>query len=80
MSIHDDLRRTSLVTNRIETERLVGQMLESGVIELASWPWSCLPGALVRKKDGSPRFCVDYRRLNAVTRVDAQPLLCIDDT
>ncbi|KRX12461.1 Retrovirus-related Pol polyprotein from transposon 17.6, partial [Trichinella nelsoni] len=67
------------VAQRSVMERLVGQMLESGVIEPASGPWSS-PVVLVRKKDGSPRFCVDYRRLNAVTRVDAQPLPRIDDT
>ncbi|KRY45014.1 Retrovirus-related Pol polyprotein from transposon 17.6, partial [Trichinella britovi] len=67
------------VAQRSVMERLVGQMLESGVIEPASGPWSS-PVVVVRKKDGSPRFCVDYRRLNAVTRVDAQPLPRIDDT
>ncbi|KRY02618.1 Transposon Ty3-I Gag-Pol polyprotein [Trichinella patagoniensis] len=39
----------------------------------ARGPWSS-PVVMVRKKDGSPLFCVDYRELNAVTRVDARPL------
>jgi len=38
------------------------------------------PIAIARKKDSSPRFCVDYRKLNAVTNKDAYPLPSIDDT
>ncbi|KRX71463.1 Transposon Ty3-G Gag-Pol polyprotein [Trichinella sp. T6] len=60
-------------------DHLIREMLHAGVIELPSGPWSS-PVVLVRKKDRSPRFCVDYRRLNAVTRVNPQPMPRIDDT
>jgi len=67
------------LAKREEAEMAVQEMQKHGVIEPASSPWSS-PVVLVKKKDGSTRFCVDYRKLNAVTYKDSYPLPRVDDT
>ena len=52
--------RTIPLAERNEVKELVDAMKSSSVIEQLSGPWS-LPVVLVKKKDGSTRFCVDYR-------------------
>lgn len=56
----------------------VNEMLQKGVVRESASPWAA-PVILVKKKDGSWRFCVDYRRLNAITKKDVYPLPRIDD-
>ena len=67
------------VEKEAEVERQVQQLKHQGLIEPAFGAWSSAV-VLVKKKDGCWRFCVDYRRLNAVTQQDAYPLPRIDES
>lgn len=60
-------------TNREEIDKQINEMLENDVISLSVSPWAA-PVVLVRKSDGTMRFCVDYRKINAITRKDSHPL------
>ncbi|GBM17553.1 Retrovirus-related Pol polyprotein from transposon 297 [Araneus ventricosus] len=62
-----------------EADHLVKEMVDNGIIEESLGPWAS-PIVLVKKKDGSTRFCVDYRKLNEITKKDCYPLPRIDDT
>ena len=64
---------------REEARRLLQDMLSQQVIQESASPWAS-PIVLVKKKDGSTRFCVDYRKVNTVTKKDAYPLPRINDT
>jgi hypothetical protein len=52
--------------NKTEIEKQVAALLEVGLITPSVSPFAS-PVLLVRKKDGSWQFCVDYRKLNAMT-------------
>ena len=54
-------------------------MLDAGVIRPSNSPW-CNAVVLVRKKDWSLHFCIDFRKLNSLTVKDSHPLPCICET
>ena len=70
-------RRQNPAVRREEMAQ-VQQMLASNIIRPSNSPWAS-PVVMVRKKDGSLHFCVDFRQLNAATVKDAHPLPRIDD-
>ena len=71
-------RRPPLAAASAEDE-ILDDMLNTGVIEPSNSRWAS-PVCLVKKKEGTYRFCVDYRRVNAVSKRDAFPVPDISDT
>ncbi|GBL78064.1 Retrovirus-related Pol polyprotein from transposon 297 [Araneus ventricosus] len=59
-------------------QTLVAEWLEQGIVEPCSSEYSS-PVVIVRKKDGTPRVCIDYRKLNKVVVKDRFPLPLIED-
>eukprot|EP00731_Ephydatia_muelleri_P015777 Em0009g201a len=64
---------------REQARKLIEDMLKREIVQPSSSPWAS-PVVIATKKDGSLRFCVDYRKLNSITRKDAYPLPRIDDS
>ncbi|CAF4396540.1 unnamed protein product [Rotaria sp. Silwood2] len=65
--------RKEIISNEIT------KMLNAGIIEPCASPYAA-PITLQPKKDGSLRFCIDYRELNSITVRDVYPIPRIDDT
>ena len=76
--VRQPVRRTPFILHE-KMEELIQNNMAQGVIQHSSSPWAS-PVVLVEKKDDSYRFCVDYRCLNAVTRMYVFPLPKVDDT
>ena len=70
-------RRTPLAA-RHEIATQLKRMQDQGVIQPSCSPWASTV-VLVRKKDGTMRFYIDYRQLNKVTKPDVYPLPRISD-
>jgi len=75
--IRQSPRKPPLAARDAEDE-ILNHMLETDVIEPSNSSWAS-PVCLVRKKDGTFRFCIDYRRVNAVSKKDAYPIPDIQD-
>ena len=71
-------RRIPYGEAREEATKQVKELSEAGLIRPSNSPWA-QPIVMVRKKDNSWRMCVDYRRVNSITRKDSFPLPRIDE-
>ncbi|MGH0185230.1 UNVERIFIED_CONTAM: hypothetical protein FKN15_017326 [Acipenser sinensis] len=65
-------------SRRSGVRKEVWDMLELGVIEPSRSEW-CSPIVIVAKRDGTNRFCVDFRKVNAIAKFDAYPMPRVDE-
>lgn len=70
--------RTIPQAQRKVVQQMLQEMLDHGIITRSQSPWAS-PIVLVHKKDNSIRLCVDYRKLNEITKRDATPIPRIDE-
>ena len=75
--VHQPPYRAGPLQREMEKKE-IDSMLAKGVIEPATTDWAS-PIVFVPKPDGSLRFCVDYRRLNALTIRDSYPIPRMDE-
>jgi hypothetical protein len=61
-----------------EIDAAVQDGLKRGIMEESSSPWASAP-VVVSKKDGTSRFCIDFRRSNSITKADSFPIPRFDD-
>ena len=61
-----------------ELKKQLEELIEEGFIRPTISPWRT-PAMFVKKKDGSMRLCIDYRKLNRITVKDKYPLPKVDD-
>jgi hypothetical protein len=59
--------------------KFIDENLSKGFITASLAPFAS-PVLFVKKADGSLRFCVDYRKLNAITKKDRYPIPLIEET
>lgn len=79
---HPPIKQKAFRVSRKEEDIIrkeISEMQENNIIRKSKSPWAS-PVVLVTKPDGSTRFCVDYRKLNKITKKDVYPLPRIDET
>ena len=76
--LRQPLRRLPYGEVREAVVNEIKKLTKAGITRLSTSPWAS-PVVMVRKKDGGWRMCVNYRRLNSVTKFDCFPLPLLDE-